>query len=113
MALGLRPVSHRPARTRHTPAPAPGVPIPAAAMKPRRKGRPQRSSGRGSSARTAPSDTIAAEAWLARHRHWVLLVLVAVSIVIRIVYFQQLNADPAIGLHRLDQTDMNYYDALG
>jgi tetratricopeptide (TPR) repeat protein len=38
---------------------------------------------------------------------------VVASISVRSVYFLQLNAGPAIELHRWDQTDMHYYDAWG
>ena len=52
----------------------------------------------------------ALESWLARHRMAVLLVIVLASIAVRGIYFAQLSAGPGLAFHRLDETDMNYYD---
>ena len=48
--------------------------------------------------------------WLSRHRTAVLGALIAASILIRLVYFLQLNATPFIGMHQWRQTDMHFYD---
>jgi 4-amino-4-deoxy-L-arabinose transferase-like glycosyltransferase len=48
--------------------------------------------------------------WLVRHRLAVLGLLIAVSVVTRVVFFVQLNATPFIQMHQWRQTDMHYYD---
>ncbi len=50
------------------------------------------------------------DAWLARRRVYVLAGLVLVAVLLRVVYFRQLNAGPLVGQHRWDQTDMNFFD---
>ncbi len=55
----------------------------------------------------------ALESWLTRHRIAVLLAIVLASIALRGLYFAQLSAGPGIAFHRLDETDMNYYDRWG
>jgi len=55
----------------------------------------------------------AMESWLARHRIAVLFAIVLASIALRGLYSAQLSAGPGIAFHRLDETDMNYYDRWG
>jgi 4-amino-4-deoxy-L-arabinose transferase-like glycosyltransferase len=55
----------------------------------------------------------ALESWLTRHRMAVWLAIVLASIALRGLYFAQLSAGPGIAFHRLDETDMNYYDRWG
>ena len=53
----------------------------------------------------------AAEQFLAARRRYVLAVIVTVSVILRIVYFVQLNSGPCIWQHRWDQSDMNFFDS--
>jgi 4-amino-4-deoxy-L-arabinose transferase-like glycosyltransferase len=49
--------------------------------------------------------------WLARRRLLVLSIIVAISLVVRVVGFFQLIHGPLIAQHKWNQTDMNYFDA--
>jgi hypothetical protein len=53
------------------------------------------------------------EAWLGRHARGVLLAVVTAAVVLRLVYFFQLDSGPCLELHRLEQTDMHYYEDWG
>ena len=63
--------------------------------------------GRRHKRRTHPT---VEETWPSRHRRLVVATLIALSIVLRVIYFTQLSATPFVDLHRWRQTDMNYYD---
>jgi hypothetical protein len=64
-----------------------------------------------SQAQGQPSDYLSrADAWLVRHRRWVLATLVLLAAATRVCYFVQLNAGPLVETHRWDGKDMNYFD---
>jgi hypothetical protein len=48
--------------------------------------------------------------WLARRRLWVIAAIVAVSALLRVGYFLQLNDGPCIRQHRWNQSDMGFFD---
>jgi 4-amino-4-deoxy-L-arabinose transferase-like glycosyltransferase len=55
----------------------------------------------------------AAEAWLRRHRCWVIGVVLGLSLLIRLAYFLEYSVSPVATHHLWDQTDMYFYDAWG
>lgn len=79
-------------------------------MASRRRSRSQHSSRR-SSLHQSPLDWL--EAWLARSRPIVWVILLVGSAGIRIVYFAQLNATPLVESEHSTQSDMHYYDDWG
>lgn len=50
------------------------------------------------------------ETWAAAHRRWILAVVVAVSLAVRIVYFVELSDGPCVEFHRWEQLDMHWFD---
>ena len=51
-----------------------------------------------------------ASAWLGANRRAVILTIVAVSVLLRIIYFVEINASPLLWQHRWDKSDMNHFD---
>ena len=51
-----------------------------------------------------------ASAWLGANRRAVILIIVAVSVILRIIYFVEINASPLLWQHRWDKSDMNHFD---
>jgi hypothetical protein len=56
-----------------------------------------------------PTTVDRAERWVAAHRAWVVLAIVFLSLVVRVVYFVQLQGGPLMVQHRWDQSDMHYF----
>jgi tetratricopeptide (TPR) repeat protein len=50
------------------------------------------------------------ESYLERKRRFVLALILSAGLVLRIIYFVQLNNTPSINYHQWDQTDMNFFD---
>jgi len=53
------------------------------------------------------------ERWLARHRQTVAAILIAAAVIVRVLYYAQLSHTELIGINRLADTDMSYYDGWG
>ena len=51
----------------------------------------------------------AGEVFLKNNRKWVVLCIIAFSVVFRLIYFIQINAGPLVHLHDCDQTDMHFF----
>ena len=54
-----------------------------------------------------------AERWLEARRGLVLAILLALSTLVRVVYFVQLSAGPYVHQHLWDQSDMHFFDEWG
>ncbi|HYT77100.1 MAG TPA: glycosyltransferase family 39 protein [Vicinamibacterales bacterium] len=79
-------------------------------MASRRRPRSQRRAQ--SSSQTPKGAWLAAiEQWLALHRSIVVGIIVATAVLIRVLYFMQLNATPLMETQHWAQSDMHYYDA--
>jgi 4-amino-4-deoxy-L-arabinose transferase-like glycosyltransferase len=50
------------------------------------------------------------EAALARHRVWIVMSILVLSVALRVAYFAELNAGPCIWQHRVPSTDMAFFD---
>jgi 4-amino-4-deoxy-L-arabinose transferase-like glycosyltransferase len=48
--------------------------------------------------------------WLSRRQRYIVAGIVVLSLVVRVVYFVQLNAGPLVHQHKWDQSDMNHFD---
>ena len=59
------------------------------------------------SGRSTPVDR--AERWVAAHRAWIVLAVVFLSLVVRVIYFAQLQGGPLMVQHRWAQSDMHYF----
>ncbi len=58
---------------------------------------------------THPRSALTIELWLRAHRSTVLVTIVALSLMMRGVYFVQLNDGPCLWQHRWDQSDMHFF----
>ncbi len=50
------------------------------------------------------------EQWCRLHRHWILSLIISVSVLLRIVYFYQLKETHLINQHIFNESDMSFFD---